>query len=221
MDLWTFTPRILARLIHQTNYNRTMPQHEMRAEALDEDPIEIYTVNSAQSYVPNSFIKDDPVTGSPRGSGRQAGGPTRKGRQEDPSIDTPISKRITNSGAAWHCAEAGHFRQAEHTDPEGRRRRRIDFRPDWVDSARMRCTRASTSFSQPLRFVLVPLRTRNRQTANDPQLRKQPHVLIQLSQLAQEPGLARLVTANADCAGHPRPEQTSRIMDALRASVSK
>ena len=141
MDLWTFTPRILARLIHQTNYNRTMPQHELRAEALDEDPIEIYTVNSAQSYVPNSFIKDDPVTGSPRGSGRQAGGPTRKGRQGGPSIDTPISKSITNSGAAWHCAEAGHFRQAEHTDPEGRRRRRIDFRPDWVDSARMRGVR--------------------------------------------------------------------------------
>jgi hypothetical protein len=82
-----------------------------------------------------------PLLEAQGGSGRQAGGPTRKGRQEGPSIDTPISKRITNSGAAWHCAEAGHFRQAEHTDPEGRRRRRIDFRPDWVDSARMRGVR--------------------------------------------------------------------------------
>jgi hypothetical protein len=138
-----------------------------------------------------------PLLEAQGGSGRQAGGPTRKGRQEGPSIDTPISKRITNSGAAWHCAEAGHFRQAEHTDPEGRRRRRIDFRPDWVDSARMRGVRGLLRAS-PSHFGLFSshygrVTGKLRMILN---CANSPHVLIQLSQLAQEPGLARLVTAN-------------------------
>jgi hypothetical protein len=43
--------------------------HELRADALDEDRTEIYSVNPAQSYVPDSFIKADPGYWKPKSGG--------------------------------------------------------------------------------------------------------------------------------------------------------
>jgi hypothetical protein len=42
---------------------------ELRAEALDEDRTEIYSVNPAQSYVPADFIKADPAYWKPKSGG--------------------------------------------------------------------------------------------------------------------------------------------------------
>jgi hypothetical protein len=39
---------------------------ELRADAIDEDRTELYYVNPAQSYVPDSFIKGDPGFWKPK-----------------------------------------------------------------------------------------------------------------------------------------------------------
>jgi hypothetical protein len=41
---------------------------ELRAASIDEDRTEIYSVNPAQSYVPESFIKADPGYWKPKGA---------------------------------------------------------------------------------------------------------------------------------------------------------
>jgi len=40
---------------------------DLRAAALEEDRTEIYSVNPAQSYVPESFVKADPAYWGPKG----------------------------------------------------------------------------------------------------------------------------------------------------------
>jgi hypothetical protein len=59
---------------------------ELRADALDEDRSEIYSVNPAQSYVPDSFIKADPGYWKPKmgGTAKPAAKPATSDKKATP-----------------------------------------------------------------------------------------------------------------------------------------